>query len=183
MCARHRDCLRIDDSSGQAQSPVHSAHVGEEVEVHYRWHPLYGRRLRQQYSEQRVGGRVVHVEATPGVIIVLAAWMLDPAACAGMKIGAPRADVAALSDLHRLLVERGFRRSFLSDPRIAKEEQNEQFDEVSSDNAGAIRGPAPAQHRVRFHPAAGHERLGARENDHVSSKHLDASGGRRDGGA
>jgi hypothetical protein len=97
------------------------------VEVHYRWHPLYGRRLRQQYSEQRAGGRVVHVEATPGVIIVLAAWMLDPAACAGMKIGVPRADVGALSDLHRLLVEHGFRRSSLGDPRIAKEKQNEQF--------------------------------------------------------
>ena len=54
---------------------------------------------------------------------------------------------------------------------------------IESIFATVIRGPAPAQHRVRFHPAAGHERLGARENDHVSSKHLDASGGRRDGGA
>ncbi len=168
---------------GQPQSPVHSAHVGQEVEVHYRWHPLYGRRVRQQQSEQRAGGRVVHVEAAPGVIIVVAAWMLDPAACTGMKIGAPRADVAALSDLHRLLVERGFRRSSLGDPRIAKEEQNEQFAEVGSDNAGAVRGPAPAQHRVRFHLVEGHERLGARENDRVSGKPLDASGGRRDGGA
>jgi hypothetical protein len=100
-----------------------------------------------------------------------------------MKIGVPRADVGALSDLHRLLVEHGFRRSSLGDPRIAKEEQNEQFAEVGSNNAGANRGPTPAQHRVRFHPVEGHERLGARENDRVSGKPLDASGGRRDRGA
>jgi hypothetical protein len=109
------------------QSPVHSAHIGQEVEVHYRWHSLYGRRVRQQSSEQRASGRVVHVETAPGVIIVLAAWMLDPAACAGMEIGAPHAEAAALIDLHRLLVERGFRRSSLGDLRIAKEEQNDQF--------------------------------------------------------
>src|SRR3954464_7603877 len=35
------------------------------------------RRVRRQYSEQRADGRVVHVEAAPGVIIVLAASMLD----------------------------------------------------------------------------------------------------------
>jgi hypothetical protein len=109
--------------------------------------------------------------------------MLDLAACAGMKIGTPRADVASLRDLHRLLIERGFRRSSLGDPRIAKEEQNEQFAEAGSDNAGAVRGPAPAQHRVRFHPAAGHERLGACESDRVLNQPLDASGGRCDGGA
>jgi hypothetical protein len=79
------------------------------------------------------------------VIIVLAAWMLDPAACAGMEIGAPHAEAAALIDLHRLLVERGFRRSSLGDLRIAKEEQNDQFAETGSDNAGAVRGPASAQ--------------------------------------
>jgi hypothetical protein len=48
---------------------------------------------------KRSRGQVVHVEAAPGVIIVLAAWMLDPAACAGMEIGAPRAAVAALIEL------------------------------------------------------------------------------------
>jgi hypothetical protein len=34
----------------RGQSPVHSAHIGQEVEVHYRWHALYGRRLRRQYE-------------------------------------------------------------------------------------------------------------------------------------
>jgi hypothetical protein len=51
---------------------------------------LYGRHVRQQYSEQRAGGRVVHVEAAPGVVIVLAAWMLDQARYRG-EIAAPGA--------------------------------------------------------------------------------------------
>jgi hypothetical protein len=61
--------------------PVHSAHVGQEVVVHYRWHPLHGQRLRRQGSEDRKAGRFVHVETAPGVVVVLAAWMLDPMAC------------------------------------------------------------------------------------------------------
>lgn len=28
-------------------------------------------------SEKRAGGRFVHVEASPGVVVVVAAWMLD----------------------------------------------------------------------------------------------------------
>src|ERR1035441_2090775 len=94
-----------------SQSPGHSAHVGQEVEVFYRWHALYGRRLRRQYGEQRAAGEVVHVEVTPGVVLVVAAWMLDAASCAGMELGAPRASVAALVDVHQLLFQRGLRRS------------------------------------------------------------------------
>src|SRR6516165_4410763 len=52
---------------------------------------LYGHRIRRHYSEQRAAGQVVHVEAMPGVITAIAAWMLDPVACAGMAtIGVPR---------------------------------------------------------------------------------------------
>ena len=98
--------------AGPSQSPVHSAHVGQEVEVHYRWHPLYGRRVRRHYSEQRAAGQVVFVEAVPGVVTAIAAWMLDPVACAGMAtVGAPRVTVSALLELHHLLIERGFRQS------------------------------------------------------------------------
>jgi hypothetical protein len=89
-----------------------------EVEVHYRWHALYGRRVRRQYAERRAGGEVAHVEVAPGVVIVVAAWILDPAACAGMAIGAPRVTVSALADLHQLLIEHGFRRSSPDDPTI-----------------------------------------------------------------
>ena len=75
---------------GRAQSRGHSAHVEQEAEVCYRWHALYGRRVRCQYTERRAGGEFVYVEVAPGVVVVVAAWMLDPAACAGMTFGAPR---------------------------------------------------------------------------------------------
>jgi len=49
---------------------------------------------------------------------MVAAWMLDPATCAGMSLGAPRVTSAALAELHQLLTERGFRRSSRDDPTI-----------------------------------------------------------------
>ncbi len=165
------------------QSRVHSAHVGQDVEIHYRWHPLYGRRVPQQYIEQRAGGPVVHVEAAPGEVIVLAAWMLDRAACANMEMGAPRISIEALIELHRLLIERGFRRSSHGDLGIAKEEQNEPFAEIASDDTAACRNPAPAQHHVRLRQTAGPRRGGSRESNRMLGQSLDASGGRRDGGA
>jgi hypothetical protein len=54
-----------------APSPVHSACVGADVEFHYRWHALYGGRLRLHYSEVRNGARLSFVEADPGVVIVM----------------------------------------------------------------------------------------------------------------
>jgi hypothetical protein len=89
----------------RGQSPGHSAHIGQEVEVHYRWHALYGRCLRRQYVERRAGGEWFTSRKAPGVVIVVAAWMLDPAACAGMSLGVPRVTLAALAELHELLTE------------------------------------------------------------------------------
>jgi hypothetical protein len=108
-----------------SRSPVHSACVGAEVEVHYRWHALYGRRLRLHYSEVRDGTRLSFVEADPGVVIVMPSWMLDPAACAATTLGAPQVDCAALEDLSRLLIDRGFRRSSSGEVGVAEEEPNE----------------------------------------------------------
>jgi len=63
----------------------------------------------------------------PGVVTAIAAWMLDPVACAGMAtIVAPRVAVSALLDLHRLLIAGGFRRSSRDDPIIVQEEQHEE---------------------------------------------------------
>jgi hypothetical protein len=75
-----------------------------------------------QRREQRVAGPVVYLETAPGVGIVAAAWILDPAACAGMAFGAPRVVQAALVDLHHLLIGQGFRRSSRDDPTIIPEE-------------------------------------------------------------
>src|ERR1700742_4779304 len=88
----------------------HSAHINQEVKVHFRWHALHGRKVRQLYAERRSGREVVVVEAEPGVAIVIAAWMLDPTICATMSFGAPTPDVAGLAELDRLLRARGLRR-------------------------------------------------------------------------
>src|ERR1700742_1561091 len=94
----------------------HSAHINQDVEVHYRWHALYGRKVRQFYAERRSGREVVVVEAAPGVAIVLAAWMLDPVICATMSLGTPTIDVAGLADLDRLLKALGLRRPCSDEP-------------------------------------------------------------------
>lgn len=77
-----------------------------------------------QYSEQRASGRVVHVEVAPGIVTVLPDWMLDASICAGMILGAPRVSTDALSELHRLLVVRGFRRSS-SDCLVTQENRDD----------------------------------------------------------
>jgi hypothetical protein len=91
-------------------SRVHSAHINKDVAVHYRWHALHGRKVRQLYAERRSGREVAIIESEPGVAIVLAAWMLDPAICATMSLGPPTVDIAGLTDLDRLLKALGLRR-------------------------------------------------------------------------
>ena len=124
-----------------------SAHLGQEVVVHYRWHPLYRQRVRRQYGERRATGEVVHVEAGSGVVTVVAAWMLDPAACAGMAIGAPRVSLAALIDLHQLLIAQGFRPSSADDATVVPEEHDEAV------TTEAAPGAAPAEHGTRSRQA------------------------------
>ncbi len=70
----------------QLQPRGHSSHVGLLVEVFYRYHELYGRWFRRQYGEQRATGDVVYVEVAPGVVLVVAAWMLDAARSLDYKI-------------------------------------------------------------------------------------------------
>ena len=69
--------------------------------VRYRWHPLYGQRVRRIQSERRASGELVHVELTPGAVTILPAWKLDAVYCAGLKVGAP---LTALCRLHELLI-------------------------------------------------------------------------------
>ena len=123
----HRRPIRQTSSfCDPAPSRVHSAHIGQEVDVHYRWHPLYGRRLRVQRSEQRANGLVVYLEVALGIVMVLPGWMVDASACAGMALGAPRISIDALQQLHLLLSERGYRRSFCDDLSVIQENRKEQ---------------------------------------------------------
>src|SRR5690348_16487495 len=97
------------------QSRVYSTRVGQEVTIHYRWHALYGRRVRRFHAEKRAGTDVVLVEGEPGAAIVVPAWMLDPLVCSSITIGTPRVCLPALSELHPLLIQHGLRRSFPDD--------------------------------------------------------------------
>src|SRR3954453_20607268 len=148
-CRRDR-CRGTSNCFVRQPSRVHSAHIGHEVEVHYRWHPLYGRRLRVQHSEQRANGRVIHVEVAPGIVTILPDWMIDASVCAGMALGTPRLSMDALRDLRLLLLERGFGRSFCDDSPIVQENR----DEPSTPNpAGAVTAPcqaAPDEYCVRI---------------------------------
>jgi len=115
--------------------------------VHYRWHPLHGRRVRRHFSEDRLAGRFVHVEVAPGVVTVIAAWMLDPVACAGMELGPPRVSVAALADLHQLLIARGSRRCSRGGLNTVQEEHHGEPAETGT----AVHDTSPAEHGAGLH--------------------------------
>lgn len=116
------------------------------MKIHYRWHAHYGRRVRRLYNEKRSGADVVVVEVAPGAAIVVMAWMLDLASCAGMEIGPPKISAEALVDLHRLLTEHGFRRCFSNDSGVVQEACSERHDPADNEFQ-AIRS---AQHGVGF---------------------------------
>jgi hypothetical protein len=85
--------------------PANSAHIGQDIVIQYRWHPLYGQRVRRIRGEHRASGELVHVELTPGVgVTILPVWKLDPVYCAGLKVGAPQVSLAALRSLRELLI-------------------------------------------------------------------------------
>jgi len=55
--------------------------------------------------EQRATGLFLSVLGPIGVVVSIAAWMLDSAICAGMTMGSPRVDLATLVELKRLLID------------------------------------------------------------------------------
>ena len=73
------------------------------------------------------------MEVAPGIVIVVASWMLDAASCAGMDLGTPCASVAALAELHQTLLQRGNRRSSCGVHHTHREEQDDQFTQTTSD--------------------------------------------------
>ena len=83
-----------------------------------------------------------------------AAWMLDPVACAGMELGPPRVSVAALADLHHLLIERGSRRCSRGGSNTVQEEHHGEPAETGT----AIHDTSPAEHGAGLRKAAGDER-------------------------
>ncbi|WP_234844983.1 hypothetical protein, partial [Sinorhizobium meliloti] len=119
------------------QCPVHSAHVGDEVEVLYRWHPYFGQRVSIRRVEERATGRFLKVLGPTGVVIAISGWMIDPLVCRAMTMGTPRVDLATLIELNRLVSGGTKAAPFRSGRRITQEDH----DEIPQ-YAGAGVGPA-----------------------------------------
>jgi len=99
--------------------PVHSAHVGQELEIHYPWHPRFRCKVVAHHIARRANGEFVQVRDPVGVLLFVASWMLDPVKCATMTIGAPRVDVATLIELTQVLIGTGKSRDFPGKSRFA----------------------------------------------------------------
>ncbi|ABM35737.1 hypothetical protein Pnap_0414 [Polaromonas naphthalenivorans CJ2] len=101
-------------------------------------------------------------------MIVVAAWMLDAAACAHMELGAPQASVGALAELHLLLSQRGFRRSCAGVFHTCEERHEPSCTRTSPtvDDIGITSAisPTPAEPDPRVPGPSGHglERTGRR---------------------
>ncbi|WP_429551862.1 hypothetical protein [Paraburkholderia sp. MM5477-R1] len=130
--------------------PVHSAHIGQELEVRYRWHPLYGRRVKVRDIDQRGGGRVVHIEADPGVVRMVAEGMLDAAVCSAMESGEPKVTLAALRNLHQLLADQHLRGNSPDGSYIVREKRNGQASKRRSSKSAIVTvDTASDEHDVR----------------------------------
>jgi len=178
---RRPRCRRTTNCGARRQSLGHSAHVGQEVEVFYRWHPLYGRRVRQQYREQRANGEVVHVEVEPGIVIVVAAWMLSATVCARMELGAPRVSLDALDELHLLLSQQGLRRSCAGVCHTREERHEPGFQTAPTlDDIGTATTTVStsAEHDVRVPRPPGHDPERTIERHRAAGDHA-AAGSRR----
>ena len=172
---RQRPSLRTANSFDPTPSGVHSAHINQDVKVHYRWHALHGRKVRQLYAERRSGRDVAIVEAEPGVAIVIAAWMLDPVICATMSLGSPAVDIAGLADLDRLLRALGLRRACSAEPPSTEEVHH-----ANTAASGRPRQAAPSTRHGAGSPSA--ERNDSRRPQHrraASGPPIDGSLGRR----
>jgi hypothetical protein len=160
------------------QSQGYSTRVEQEVEIHYRWHALFGRPVRRLYAERRARGDVVLVEGEPGVAVLVSAWMLDPAACAGMRLGGPHASIEALVDLDRLLTEHGLRRSLDGDNDVAREDRREE--RIATERLP--KAATSAQHVAGLDGTKGDERSRARRRGLAAGEAHDGSRWRRGGG-
>lgn len=71
--------------------------------MQYRWHPLYGSKLRLIKSGKTCSTGELHCETPSGIILGIPGWMTDTGHCLAMDIGEPVVDVAGLAELRGLL--------------------------------------------------------------------------------
>jgi len=150
---------------------VHSAHVGQELEVHYRYHPYFGRMVLVRRVELRAAGQFLKVQGPAGIVVSMAGWMLDREVCAGLSIGAPRVNAAALVELERLLKGAAHPAHSASDIAIVPEE-GDGVSQGAGRCAGSADEPGVRDQqagRARF-ARAGQGDLGSGTNPHAGRR-------------
>jgi hypothetical protein len=73
------------------------------VTVQYRWHSLYGSKLKLVKTAKSAGVEELHCETLSGIVLGMPRWMTDAGRCSVMEIGDPVVGVSALAELRRLL--------------------------------------------------------------------------------
>jgi hypothetical protein len=96
---------------------------------------------------KRLGFRVRGDPA--GIVVLIAAWMLDPVTCTAMTVGPPRVDFATLVELHELLIDARLDKVSSEETTYVQEKHNE-----VARSAGKVAGSPSAEPRIRL-PAAG----------------------------
>jgi hypothetical protein len=71
--------------------------------VQYRWHPLYGSKLKLIKTGKTCGVGVLHCETPSGLILGIPRWMTDSGRCLAMEVGEPLIGVGGLAELRSLL--------------------------------------------------------------------------------
>ena len=104
--------LQTEHSFGSKPVPVHTAHVGQIYQVHYRFHAYFGSEVRVFRPYRRGDGVYVALERDPGVAVMAPAWVLDASFCSMLSVGPPLVSCDAVMALSDLLTSHGFRRSF-----------------------------------------------------------------------
>ena len=71
--------------------------------MQYRWHPLYGSKLKLIKTGKVCGVGELHCETPSGMILGIPRWMIDSARCLAMEVGQPVVGVGGLAELRSLL--------------------------------------------------------------------------------
>ena len=124
-----------------------------------------------RWVEQRATGQFLKVLGPAGVVVSMAGWMLDPAICAGMTLGGPRVDLAALVELERLLIGVINAAQCRSDIAIVPEESNAVSQSVGR-GAGSAADPVIRQHQAgrAGRCGAGQDHFGVGSDPHAGGR-------------
>jgi hypothetical protein len=117
------------------------------LEVHYRWHPYFSRKVVIRRITQRATGRFLNIMGPAGVIVTIADWMLDPVVCAAMPKGTPHVNLAALVELERLLMCAAGATHSWGDSEIVREDHHDESQAVVVDRESADE-PAVRHHKI-----------------------------------